>query len=188
MLAFSGALRAITNDARQGVIALVCARGVRTRDYALGRMVALAAMVGLATGGATLVAAMWSISASGSALAALKTTCGAVAYCVTFAATIGPVALAALGQGSRVAGYLSFLAVLVLPELAASWTSTVLPVGWHELTSIPAALDAVRAGIESPRSEGLHAARALAVLGALIAISWAIVSSRAARAQARWDA
>lgn len=188
MLAFSGALHAIPSDAKQGIIALACARGVRMRAYALGRMVALTITIGLGIAAITLAASICTISVSSSVLPALRATCGALAYCVVFAATIGPLALATLGQSSRAAGYLWFLAVLVVPELAASWTAAILPSGWHELTSIPAALDAVRAGVESPHSQGLHAARALAVLGALVAMSWAVVTSRTAHALARWYA
>lgn len=188
MVAFGGALRAVPRDAQDGVIALVCARGVRTRAYAYGRMFGLAWVVGTAIVLVTLVAGICAASVSTAVLPVLKATCAALAYGVAFAATMGPLAMAALGQRSRAAGYLSFLAVLVLPEVAASLTAATLPAGWHELTSIPAALDAVRTGIESPRANGLHATRAIAILVAIVAISWAIVGSRAAREQARWPA
>jgi hypothetical protein len=143
-------------------------------------------MIGLAVGGATLLAGICAISVSRPVLPALRATGGALAYCVAFAATMGPLAAAVLSMGSRVAGYLSFLALLVVPEIAASSTAAAIPSGWQELTSIPAALDAVRAGVESPCTYGLHAARALTILAAIVAISFAIVRSRSARAQARW--
>lgn len=186
VLAFGGALRAIPRDAQDGVLALVRARGVRTRSYAFGRTFALAAIVAIGVGGVTVVAGACAMSGSRSVLPALRATCGGLAYCAAFSATIAPVAMAALSPKSRFAGYLSFLAVLVLPELAGSSTAGLFPSGWRELTSIPAALEAVRAGVESPRSDGLHALRALAVLAALVAIASAIVGSRAAREQARW--
>ena len=59
-------------------------------------------------------------------------------------------------------GALALLAVLALPELLSPWTATpLLPRGWHELTSIPAALAAVRAGVMAPAATGAaHGARA----------------------------
>jgi len=185
MLAFCGSLHAIPGDARQGVLALVWARGMRARDYAFGRTIGLSAVVGAAVGGVALVSGICAVSVSSPLLPALRATFGSLAYCTVFAATISPVAMAALGVDSRVAGYLSLLAVLVLPEVAAPSTSTILPSGWNELTSIPAALAAIRAGVESPSAYGSHAVRALALLAALGAVSLAIVRARAARQQAK---
>lgn len=186
MVAFCGAMGATARDARQGVIALVSMRGVRASSYAMGRVVGLSATIGLGVGGATLLAGLCAISIARPVLPALRSTGGALAYCIAFAATMGPLATAVLGLRSRVAGYLSFSAVLVVPEIAASPTAGILPSGWREVTSIPAALDAVRAGVESPCDYGMHAARALAILVAIAVVSFTFVRARAARAESRW--
>ncbi len=87
-------------------------------------------------------------------------------------------AIAALGARTRVGGYLSLLAVLAVPELLAGFTRRLLPAGWHELTSIPAALAAVRAGVAHPVLAGAHAARGLAGLLAVVALALLVVAVR----------
>jgi hypothetical protein len=99
-------------------------------------------------------------------------------YALAFAATLGPIAVAALGARSRAGGYLTLVAVLVLPELLARWTSEVLPRGWHELTSVPAALAAVRAGVAAPVERAESLARALAGLVAVVAVCVVVVAAR----------
>jgi hypothetical protein len=68
--------------------------------------------------------------------------------------------------------------VLVLPELFSRWTAAWLPRGWHELTSIPAALAAVRAGVAAPAAMGVPMARALAGLAAVVALSLLVIFAR----------
>src|ERR1700733_900642 len=97
---------------------------------------------------------------------ALGFALGGLAYSLAFAATVGPVAMATVGDRTRGAGLVLLLAVLFVPELLAPWTATLLPRGWHELTSIPAALAAVRDGIAAPVERGEAMARGLAGLTA----------------------
>ena len=180
-LAFGAAFRAIERDREQGVVSLVRARGVSVAAYVRGRVTGLSLLLAAVVGGATLVAGLAATSIDGPSVAVLRAWLGALAYALAFAATIGPVALASLGTGGRAGGYLALLTVLALPELAAPWTSTLLPRDWHELTSIPAALDAVRAGVCAPLHQGASAARALAALAAVVAVSVVVVDARVAR-------
>ena len=62
------------------------------------------------------------------------------------------------------------------------------PHGWRELTSIPAALEAVRAGVQSPGSASLHGARAAVALMAVVAASLLVVHARVAIDTQRADA
>jgi hypothetical protein len=163
-IAVGGALRALRRDREDGVLALLRARAVADRDYLWGRVVGLATVIAIAVGGATLVAGVAAISSTRAPLPILQSTLAALGYALAFSATMGPVAMATLGVRSRVGGYLSLLLVLVVPELLSPWTSEILPQGWHELTSIPAALTAVRAGIARPSAASEPMARALAGL------------------------
>jgi hypothetical protein len=88
------------------------------------------------------------------------------------------VALAALGARTRAGGYFTLLAVLVLPELLAPWTAPFLPASVRELTSIPAALEAVRQGIAGPASGALHALCALAGLSLVAVASSVAIQAR----------
>jgi hypothetical protein len=91
---------------------------------------------------------------------------------------MGPVAMAALSARTRIGGYFALIAVLFVPELLSPWTSSLLPAGWQELTSIPAALDAVRGAIAWPSAALAPGARALAGLSAVIAVSLLVVAVR----------
>jgi hypothetical protein len=182
-LAFGAALRAIRRDRTDGIVALVRARGGSLGAYARGRVGGLVVILAIAVGGATLVAGVAAMSAAAPASAsesgrAALAACAALVYALAFAAVVGPVAMAALGTRTRAGGYFSLLAVLVLPELLAPWTRALLPSGWGELASIPAALAAVRNGVAAPDLAGAPAARALAELLAVAALSLAVVRAR----------
>jgi hypothetical protein len=178
-LAFGTALRAIRRDRAEGVVALVRARGGSLGAYARGRVGGLVVVLAIAVGGATLVAGVAATAAAASESgSAAWASCAAMVYALAFAAVVGPVAMAALGTRTRAGGYLSFLAILAVPELLARWTRELLPTGWGELTSIPAALSAVRAGVLSPGVAGVPAARAAAELMAIAALSLAVVRAR----------
>jgi len=184
-LAFGAALRAVRRDRDEGVLALARARGATLAAYVRGRVAGLSLLLAAAVGCATLVAGIAATSAaasSGSVAAVARSSAAALAYALAFSATLGPVSVAALGGRSRAGGYVTLLAVLVVPELAAPWTSALLPRGWHELTSIPAALEAVRAGVMLPSRAGAHLARAAAGLAAVAATSLVVVGWRASRA------
>ena len=179
MLAFGAALRAVRLDREEGILALARARGASLGAYVRGRVGGLVLVLALAVGGATLLACLGSIAAAHGGAVVARTSVGAMAYALVFAVTVGPVALAALGARTRAGGYLTLLAVLVLPEVLGSWTARLLPRGWHELTSIPSALDAVRVGASHPVVSGAHAARALAGLAAVVSLAMLTVAARA---------
>jgi hypothetical protein len=178
-LAFGAALRAIPRDRDQGILALVRARGADTGTYVRGRVFGLAALLAGTVGVPTLIAGLAATAAGGPQGAVARSSLAALAYAVAFAATLGPVAMASLNVGSRLGGYVTLLCVLVVPELLSPWTSALFPQDWQELTSIPAALDAVRTGFLSPSVAGARGARALAGLAAVIAVSLVVVSLRA---------
>jgi hypothetical protein len=183
-IAFGGALVALQRDLEQGVVALARLRGVGLLAYVRGRVWGLTALIALAVGAASLGVGFATILDSRDRLAATREALAAFAYALAFAATMGPLAMAALGTGNRVVGYFSFLAVLALPELLAGWTGPLLPDGWHELTSIPSALAAVGAGVRSGGTSLIPMMRASAGLAAVIAGSLAAVWARLAQAEA----
>jgi hypothetical protein len=182
MVAFGGALRAIPGDADDGVVALLRARGVSVGSYVRGRVGGLVVVIAGAVGGAVLAADLAALVASPRPLSAAHSAAAALAYALAFAATLGPVAMATLAARTRGAGYLTFVAVVVVPEIAARWTYSLLPRGWHELTSIPAALAAVQEGVLSPTSAGFAMGRAVLGLGAVAVLALAVVHTRIPRA------
>jgi hypothetical protein len=179
MLAFGASLRALRVDREQGVAQLVAARGGTLRDYVRGRVGGLIVVLAVAVGSCTALACLAAIAATHGRRGVAPSSAGAVVYALAFAVTMGPVAIAALGARTRAGGYLSLLAVLVVPELRAPFTRRLLPPGWHELTSIPAALAAVRSGVAHPVLAGVHAARGLAGLLAVVAMALLVVAVRA---------
>jgi hypothetical protein len=176
-LAFGASMRAFARDQDEGIVALARARGVSPSRYAVERIVGLAIVLAVAVGGATLVASLAALWAAGLSAQHARAGAGALAYALAFAATLAPVAMATLGGRSRAGGYLAFLALIVLPEVLAPWTVKRLP-GWHELTSLPAALAAVRSGIVTPAANGAALARALTALAALAVVSCLFAVSR----------
>ncbi len=180
-LAFGAAWGASHRDREEGILALVRARGSSVGAYVRGRVGGLVILLSVTVGGATLVSALAATSAASAPLAAVRSGASALAYALAFAATLGPVTMAALGARSRLTGYLSLLVVLAVPELVAPWTSGFLPPGWSELTSIPAALDARREAVAAPIAMAAHGARAFAVLATVVAVSLVVVDMRAAR-------
>jgi len=184
-LAFGVALRAIRRDHGDGVVALMRARGASLGEYVRARTAGLVVVLAVVIGGATLVAGLAAVSAAAAASETERAALAALAalvYALAFSGVVGPVALAALGARTRAGGYLTLLAVLVLPELVSRWTRALLPDGWGELTSIPAALGALRAGILSPYEGAASAARALAGLLAVAGVALAVVRARAGAA------
>ena len=178
-LAFGAALRALRLDREHGVVALARTRGVGAGPYSGGRVAGLVVVLGVTVGGGTLVAGLAATAAAGNAAQAVaRASAAALVYALAFSVTMGPVAMAALGGRTRAGGYFALIAVLVLPELLAPWTRRLLPDGWHELTSIPAALEALRAGVQLAGAAALHAARAAVGLVAVVAASLLWVRSR----------
>jgi hypothetical protein len=177
-LAVAVAVQALRRDREEGVLALARARGIGAHAYALGRLGGLSVVLAVALGIPTLVAALGATSASHAAGSTLRSSLAALVYTAAFSATIGPVAMATLGARTRAGGYFTLLAVLVLPELVAPITSEILPAGWDELTSIPAALEAVRAAVETPMKHGEHLARAVVGLAGVVFVSLVVVGER----------
>src|SRR5580700_5645510 len=184
-VAFGAALHAVRRDRAEGVVALARARGANAADYVRGRVGGLIAVLAIAVGGGTLASGIAATSVAHPALATARATVGALAYSLAFAATLGPVALAALGARSRGTGYLALLAVVVIPELLSPWTSALLPHGWNELTSIPAALDAIGSGAASPIHGAMHLLRGLAMLAAVVGASLVVVAAQVSRVDPR---
>jgi hypothetical protein len=176
-LAFGAALRALERDRDEGVLGLARTRGATAGEYVRGRVLGVVAVLTVAVGGATLVAALAAVSAFGPAARLMRAAVGALAYALAFAGSLGPLAVATLGGRSRTGGYLAFLAVLVLPEVLAPATAPLLP-GDGELTSIPAALSAVRSGVAAPTANAPALARALVALVAVAALSMAVTAAR----------
>jgi hypothetical protein len=186
-IAIGGAWHAVRRDRDEGILALVRARGLSASSYVQGRVLGLALVVAAAVAGPTLVAGLVAVSLARPPWLAVRVTLGALVYAVAFAATIAPLALAALSARTRLGGYLSLVAVLGVPELAGPWTAAMLPPGWGELTSIPAALTAVGAVFASPEAR-THAERAAAGLLAVVAASIVVVVARLPNADARGGA
>jgi hypothetical protein len=181
LLAFGGALRALPGDADEGVLALLRARGVPVSAYVRGRVGGLVLVLALGVGGAVVVTDIATLSVAQPLLPAAKACVAALLYALSFAATLGPVSLAALGGRSRAGGYLALVAVLVLPEALTRWTAALLPRGWTELTSIPAALQAVQDGVMTPDAAGFAMARAVVALAAVVTVAVAVVHARIPR-------
>jgi hypothetical protein len=184
-VAFGGALRALPRDREQGVLSLARARGADLVSYLRGRVGGLVVVLALAAGVPALLAGIAATSVARPAGLAFRASLGAVAYTTAFALTVGPVAMATLGARTRTGGYLALVGVLVLPELLSPWTGALLPAGWRELTSIPAALDAVGSGVSSPARDWLSIARATAALAAIVAASLVVVAARVPRSRTR---
>ena len=180
MFAFTAALKVVHRDRNEGVLALLHARGVGPGGYVVARAGGLVAVLAGAMGAGVACIGAASTMMSGDPLSTARASFGALAYALAFAATLGPVAMATVGGRSRGLGYLALLSVLALPEALAPWTSDLLPPGWRELTSIPAALDAVRHGV-ARAGFFAPAARAVVGLGVTIAASLLVVRTRAAR-------
>jgi hypothetical protein len=180
MLAFGASLRAIPRDREEGVVTLLRARGVSATAYVQGRIAGLVVVLALAVGGATLAACVAATAVAHPPGAVLRASAAAMVYALAFSITLGPVAMAALGARTRAGGYLTLLAVLILPETIEGYTARILPRGWHELTSIPAALEAVRGAVLSPHPS-LAAARAALGLVAVVLASFAVALARVPR-------
>ena len=188
MIAFGGALHAIPRDASDGVLALLRLRGVGVSRYVTDRVGGLALVIATGVGAATLAADAAALCVARPWLPALHATAASIVYVAAFAATLAPLAMAALGAPTRSGGYLTFLVVLVVPELLAPWTSTALPHGWSELTSIPAALAAVEDGVRWPARHAFAMIRALVALAALATLALAVVHLRIPRVDRGGDA
>ena len=177
MLAYVVSLRALHRDREDGILMLLRARGIGPFGYVLARTGGLVVVLAGAMGTGVACVGVAATTVSMAPLSAARASLGAIAYTLAFAATLGPLAMATVGGRSRALGYLTLLAVLALPEALAPWTRNLLPVGWRELTSIPAALDAVRHA-EARAGAAAPAVRALLALSVAVVVSLMVVRAR----------
>jgi hypothetical protein len=181
-LAAGASVRAPYRDAETGVLAFVLAHGATLGEYVRGRVGGLILWTSLCVGGGTLIVIAATLAAARPTESLIRASSGDLAYSLAFGVLIGPVTMATLGARARLRGYLALLLVVVVPEVAASWTERfLLPEGWSELASLPAALGALRAtALASP--DWIRTVRALAGLVAVIAVSIVVITARAAQA------
>jgi hypothetical protein len=184
LLAFGASVHAFRRDRQQGMRALLAARGRSDGEYLASRILGLTQILAALTAGGTVAAGAAASLAARSPSLAIRTidcTGASVVFALAFAATLAPIALAALGARSRVGGYLALVAVLVIPEVLQNWSARVLPEGWAELTSIPGALMALRSSLLPDAFDALRFARAFAVLALLVVLSLLVVRRQLAR-------
>jgi hypothetical protein len=189
LVAFAGSAQALQSDRRDGVRALLRARGVTAGEYAAGRVVGLAIVLAVVVAGGTFVVGLVAVlvavrGGAGAAGVALQGLAASVVFGVAFAGVVAPLAMAALGARSRTGGYLVLLAVLAVPQALEPWTSLLVPRGWGDLLAVPSALAALRASLMPPGIDGARAARAACVLAAIAAACFAAVRAEIARVDA----
>jgi hypothetical protein len=184
LLAFAASVHAFRRDQQEGVRALLAARGRSDGEYLASRILGLARSLTLVTAGGTLAAGAIATLAARSPSLALRTlacTGASIVFAIAFAATLAPLAMATLGARSRVGGYLALVAVVVIPELLQGGSAHVLPEGWAELASIPAALTTLRSSLLPDAFDALRFARAFAVLALVVAVALLVVRGQLAR-------
>lgn len=187
LLAFASAAHALTRDRTDGIDALLRARGGPQRTYVWARVGGLGVLLAAVVAGGTLLCggiAVLLAARVGLAGRVLQGTVASVVYALAFSAMMAPLAVAVLGARSRVGGYGWLLMVLVLPEVVAPWTAQMVPASFRDLTSIPAALSAVRGALMPPGIDPAQLLRALLVLTAVTALAMLAVRRAAGRLQA----
>jgi hypothetical protein len=183
LVAVAASSRVFRRDEDQGIRALLCARGVTTTGYVIARVAGIAAVLAcLVGGGSALVGLVATLSAHGrqSALHTAQTSVAAVAFGVAFAVTFAPVALATLGARSRATGYLTLLAILIVPDLLEPTLRHVVAPAWIEVCSIPGALLALRASLGSSGGCSLFL-RAIVALLVIIVVALVVVRAELLR-------
>ena len=178
LIAFAASAQALRRDRTSGVRALLRARGASSVAYIGGRVGGLALLLAIVVGGGTLIVGLAGIllaSRIGAAGRVLQATIASLAYSLAFAATLGPLAMAALGARSRAGGYVWLLVLLVLPEMLMPWTGDALPAPWREVASVPTALGAFRGALMPPGIDWGRFVRAAFVLALVAAACVALV-------------
>jgi hypothetical protein len=115
--------------------------------------------------------------------AILKSTAATIPYAIAFGAVLAPLSAATLGSRSRSRGYLVFLAILVLPELAQDSLDT-LPERWRPLFGLPSALGTLRESLTPAHFDAVLAGEAAAVI-LVVALIAMLLSLEAASHSAR---
>jgi hypothetical protein len=187
VLAFSAATHALRRDRENGVRHLLEARSLGLGGYLFARVGGLAVLLALVVGGGTLLLGLIMTLAAarlGVVPRTLHATLAALCFALGYALVLAPVAYAALGARSRMGGYLSLLAVVVLPELVALILAGVLPEAIVEVMAIPSALGALRASLSPGTVDGFQLARAVvalavfAVLASMLVLRSAVLLER----------
>jgi hypothetical protein len=173
--AFSASASALRRDRNEGIRHLFVARTTSIRGYLVARIGGLAAVLAAVIGGGTLLSGVVALvaSARGQAIGRmLQTTAASVVFGIAFAVVVAPIAFAALGARTRVSGYLSLLAILVLPEIVASMLTGPIPSEVTELCALPSALGALRAALTPGTVDVFRFVRAFVALAlfALVAV------------------
>ncbi len=187
LVAFSASVQAMKRDREGGLTALLRARGASVASYVWTRVGGLTIVLAILVAGGTLLTGMVAMllaTRTGIVLRTAQGTLAAVAYAIAFSATLGPLAMAALGSRSRAGGYIWLLVILVLPELLSPLTSAILPNGWRELASIPGALHALCVALMPPGIDVWRGAKALFVIALVVAACLVVVRRATATAQA----
>jgi hypothetical protein len=183
LAAVPASFQAFQSDRKNGLRALLLARGTTTKEYARGRVGGLALVLFAIAGGGTLVsggAAFLLASHLGGAARALEGLGASLVYAAAFAVVVAPMSLAALGTRSRGGGYVLLGLLLVLPEMAEPWTSALVPAGWGELLSLPSALAALRASLPPEGFDPVRLTRSAFVLAAFGALCFAFLRAEIA--------
>lgn len=183
LVAVPASVEALRYDRRRGIRALLLARGVTAKTYARGRVAGLAAILFGVVGGGTLIAgcvAFLAASRAGAGARAFEGLIASLAYVVAYVGVVAPLAFAVLGARPRAGGFVTFIALLVVPELAKPWTSDLVPPAWGDLLGLPSALSALRASLAPHALDPARFARAAFVLAAFAVLAFAFVQAEIA--------
>lgn len=182
--AVAASANVLRRDRAEGIVQLFATRSAFLRDYIVSRVLGLAVLLAGVVGAGTLFVSFVAL-AFGARVGVVGSTAvaslGALAYAIAFAFVIAPVAIAALGAGSRFYGYARLLLVLFVPEWILRLSVGRTPGGLAELCAIPSALAALRSALSAAAFEPLRAARALVALLAFSAIAVLFVRRNVAR-------
>jgi hypothetical protein len=186
LAAFGVAVGAFQRDEREGVRALLVARGITPFGYVRLRVIGLGVLLRLLVGGGSLlvgIAALLLARSRHAALETLQATFAALVFGIAFSAVFAPVAMAALAPRTRLRGYLALLVVLVGPELLVPVLQRSISPSWLSLFSIPDALLGLRAALAPPGIDFAEAGRALLVLVVIALLAMAFVRAELAAAR-----
>jgi hypothetical protein len=178
LLAFSASANALRRDRTTGIRHLFVTRTTSMRGYLAARVGGLAVLLAGITAGGTLLVGLGSILASPKSAVALRTaqaTAAGAVHGVAFALVLAPLALAALGARTRFGGYLTLLAIVVLPELVLGVLGDAVPREVAELCSVPSALGALRAGLSPGSLDPFRCLRATVAILVIAAVGFAFV-------------
>jgi len=173
-----GALR---RDRAEGIRHLFVVRTASLHGYLLARVGGLAVVLAAVVAGGTLLVSLAALVGAmrvHAVMATVGATFGAVVYSLAYAAVIAPVAFAALGSRTRLAGYFALLLVLVVPEMLSNMLTGPLPSEVTELCAIPSALAALRSSISPGSVDVFRFVRALVAVSVFAGVALFLVRRR----------